>query len=94
VLGRKDVAITVDRYSHAMPTMQAEAMRRLMRSSAVADRRPGRGLRGVAEGAAQWLDEEPGAAPTRRGRRRKGPDMGAFGDRRATKTPDLRSDRA
>ncbi len=29
VLGHKDVAITLDRYSHAMPTMQVEAMGRL-----------------------------------------------------------------
>jgi integrase len=28
-LGHKDIAITLDRYSHALPTMQAEAMRRL-----------------------------------------------------------------
>jgi integrase len=29
VLGHKDVAITLDRYSHAMPTMQVESMGRL-----------------------------------------------------------------
>ena len=29
VLGHRDVVITLDRYSHAMPTMQAEAMGRL-----------------------------------------------------------------
>lgn len=29
VFGHKDVAITLDRYSHAMPTMQVEAMGRL-----------------------------------------------------------------
>ena len=29
MLGHKDVAITLDRYSHAMPTMQVEAMGRL-----------------------------------------------------------------
>jgi integrase len=29
VLGHKEMAITLDRYSHALPTLQAEAMHRL-----------------------------------------------------------------
>lgn len=29
VLGHKDIAITLDRYSHALPTLQAKAMARL-----------------------------------------------------------------
>lgn len=29
VLGHKEIAITLDRYSHALPTMQAKAMARL-----------------------------------------------------------------
>ena len=63
VLGHKDVAITVDRYSHALPTMQVEAMARL-------DAMLGRSLLaapGVGEDEAQahelWLDAEPADYP-------------------------------
>lgn len=99
VLGHKDVAITLDRYSHAMPTLHAEAMGRL-------DEILGRRALDVPEGDANelpeepalWLNDEPGTAPTERVQRHKGAhkgaDKGASGGRRATKKPDLSSDRA
>jgi len=98
VLGHKDVAITLDRYSHAMPTMQTEAMGRL-------DTLLGRAEPDVPdvddEVSAEptlWLDEEPGAASAGRMQRHKGAhkgaDKGASGPARATKRPDLSSDRA
>jgi hypothetical protein len=67
VLGHKGVAITLDRYSHAMPTMQAEAMGRL---DAILGRSPLDAPDEVSAAApgdpTLWADEEPGAAPTRR----------------------------
>ena len=65
VLGHKDVAITLDRYSHAMPTMQAEAMGRL---DAILGRSPldaPNDADAAPEEPALWLDEEPGPAPPR-----------------------------
>jgi hypothetical protein len=61
VLGHKEVAITLDRYSHALATMQAEAMGP---RDAVLGRSP---LDAPDEGPAEaeptelWVDEEPAA---------------------------------
>jgi len=95
VLGHTDVAITLDRYSHALPAMQAEAMGRL---HTILGRSP---LDAPDEVSAAtpgdptlWADEEPGAAPIRRVQRHKGADKGALARRRAMKKPDLNSDRA
>jgi len=98
VLGHKDVAITLDRYSHAMPIMQVEAMGRL-------DAMLGRSLLdapdvGEDEAQAQelWLDDEPGAAPDAARTRHKGSHKGSYKGSSAqnpgTERPDLSSDRA
>jgi integrase len=98
VLGHKDVAITLDRYSHAMPTMQAEAMGRLdamlgraaVDAPEVDDEAP--------EEPTLWLDQPSGTAPaqplTGHKGADKGADKGASSCRRATERPDLSSDRA
>jgi len=98
VLGHRDVAITLDRYSHALPTMQVEAMGRL-------DTILGRSLQdapdvGEDEAQAQqlWLDADPAAYRAARSDRDKGADKGAHkgaqGGRRAAKRPDPSVDRA
>ncbi len=72
VLGHKDVAITLDRYSHAMPTMQVEAMGRL---DAILGRSPldaPDAGQDEAPPANLWLDDEPGASPEAPRTRHKG----------------------
>jgi integrase len=77
VLGHKDVAITLDRYSHAMPTMQVEAMGRL---DAILGRSAPETLNEASGPAplepALWLDQESGAASSRPLNRYKGPGKG------------------
>ena len=61
VLGHKDIAITFDRYSHALPTMQTEAMARL---DAVLGRSALDAPEPDPDPAAEpvlWVDEEPRA---------------------------------
>jgi hypothetical protein len=94
VLGHKDVAITLDRYSHALPTMQVEAMARL-------DAMLGRSLLDapdVGEGEAPapnlWLDDEPGASPDAPRTRRKGSYKGSSAEILGNKRPDPSVDRA
>jgi hypothetical protein len=94
VLGHKDVAITLDRYSHAMPTIQVEATGRL-------DAILGRSLLDVpdvgedeAPDTNLWLDDEPAAAPDAARTRHKGSHKGSSAGVRDTKKPDLNSDRA
>ena len=99
VLGHKDIAITLDRYSHAMPTMQAEAMGRL---DAMLGRSPLETLNEASSAApeepALWLDQKSGAASARPLNRHKGPDKGPDKgpnrDRQAAKRPDPSVDRA
>jgi integrase-like protein len=90
VLGHKDMAIILDRYSHAMPTMQAESMGRL-------DAMLGRLLPDApdvgddeAQATELWLDADPAAYRTAPSER----DKGAEGGPRPTKRPNLNSDRA
>ncbi len=99
VLGHKDVAITLDRYSHALPTMQTEAMARL---DALLGRSPLDAADDALGEAPQepelWLDQESGAAAIRpvgghKGSD-KGPNKGPHGGRRAAKRPDPSSDQA
>jgi hypothetical protein len=94
VLGHKEVAITLDRYSHALPTLGAEAMDRL---DAVLGRSP---LDAPDEGPTEaasaelWVDEEPAAWSLTGSDGDKGHDMGPNAARRTRKTPDPNSDRA
>ena len=94
VLGHKEVAITLDRYSHALPTLGVEAMGRL---DAVLGRSP---LDAPDEGPTEaasaelWVDEEPAAWSLTGSDGDKGPDKGPNAARRATKRPHLSSDRA
>ena len=94
VLGHKDVAITLDRYSHALPTMQVEAMARL-------DAMLGRSLldapddgEGEAPAPNLWLDDELGASPDAPRTRHKGSYKGSSTEIQGNKRPDLSSDRA
>jgi hypothetical protein len=66
VLGHKEVAITLDRYSHALPTLQARAMARLDTVLGRAPRR--RSARGVdaAEAGGSGPDKGPDKGPNRR----------------------------
>jgi hypothetical protein len=94
VLGHKEIAITLDRYSHALPTMQTEAMAPL---DAVLGRSPL--YRAEASSASEtapalWLDQDAAADGATRSDRHKGADKGASGPRRATKKPDPSVDRA
>jgi len=99
VLGHKDIAITLDRYSHALPTMQVEAMDRL---DAMLGRSPLDPLNeapgAASEEPALWLDQESGATSARPLNRHKGPDKGPDKgpnrSRRPTKKPDPSVDRA
>jgi hypothetical protein len=95
VLGHKDVAITLGRYSHALPTMQVEAIGRL---DAMLGRSP---LETPIEasGAAPeepdlWLHQDSGAASARPLNRHKGPDKGPNRYRQPAKRPDPSVDRA
>ena len=57
VLGQKEVGITLDRYSHVLPTLQAEAMGRL---DAVLGRSPlDRPAAAPDEAVELWVDEDP-----------------------------------
>ncbi|HUH03805.1 MAG TPA: site-specific integrase, partial [Kofleriaceae bacterium] len=80
VLGHKEVAITLDRYSHALPTLQAKAMARL---DTVLGRAPRRRLARGTDAA------DAGGSP-----RDKGPDKGPNRRAAGAKEPDLNSDRA
>ena len=85
VLGHKEVAITLDRYSHGLPTLQAKAMARLdtvlgrapRRRLAPAPTRPGRRARIRVQIRVQT------AAP----RARKGPIRAWIGPRMANLVP-------
>jgi hypothetical protein len=94
VLGHKEVAITLDRYRHRLPTLGVEAMGRLDavlgRSSLDA---PDKGPTQAAS-AELWVDEEPAAWSISGSDGDKGPDKGPNAARRALKRPDLNSDRA
>lgn len=80
VLGHKEVAITLDRYSHALLTLQAKAMARLDTVLGRASRRR------VARDTDAMKDGES--------RPHKGPDKGPNRRAAASKRPDLNSDRA
>jgi hypothetical protein len=80
VLGHKEVAITLDRYSHALPTLQAKAMARL---DTVLGRAPRR-----------WPARTPRAAATGEPGPHKGPDKGPNRGAAGTKRPDPSVDRA
>ncbi len=94
VLGHKEIAITLDRYSHALPTMQTEAMARL-------DAVLGRSPLDRAESSAQpesvpemWFDQDAPADHEGTSDRDMGAGKGAQGLRRAKKKPDPSVDRA
>jgi hypothetical protein len=93
VLGNKEIAITLDRYSHALPTTQTEAMARL-------DAVLGRSPLDRAESSPPresvpelWLDQDS-RADEGTSDRDKGADKGARGPRRTKKKPDPSVDRA
>jgi hypothetical protein len=90
VLGHKEVAITLDRYSHALPTMQVEAM-------ALLDAMLGRSPLDVPDkGPADpsqtelWVDQAPASWSAPDG----GSDKGPVGSRRTTRRPDPSVNRA
>jgi hypothetical protein len=90
VLGHKEIAITLDRYSHALPTMQTEAMARL-------DAVLGRSALDAPDPTATsdlWVDAEPAAWLETESNPDKGSDKGSSRARRPTRKPDLNSDRA
>jgi hypothetical protein len=94
VLGHKEIAITLDRYSHALPMMQTEAMARL-------DAVLGRSPIDRAESSSPreslpelWLDQDALADHEGTSDRDKGADKGAPGPRRGKKKPDPSMDRA
>ena len=94
VLGHTEIAITLDRYSHALPTMQTEAMARL---DAVLGRSPlDRAESSSARKSAPelWLDQDAPADHEGTSDRDKGADKGARGPRRPKKKPDPSVDRA
>ncbi|MCA1588331.1 MAG: hypothetical protein LC744_06690, partial [Chloroflexi bacterium] len=70
VLGHKEVAITLDRYSHALPTLQARAMARL---DSVLGRAPRRRSSRSAD-AVQAGGSGPDKGPNRRPAGAKVPD--------------------
>ena len=94
VLGHMEVAITLDRYSHALPTLGVEAMGRL---DAVLGRSP---LDAPDEGPTEaasaelWVDEDPAAWSLTASNGDKGPDRGPNAAPRTRKRPDPNSDRA
>ncbi len=69
VLGHKEVAITLDRYSHALPTLQTQAMARL-------DAILGRGD-DAAERSGGYKGSNKGSPVCRRGRRRARSERGS-----------------
>jgi len=73
VLGHKEVAIILDRYSQALPTLQAKAMARLDTLLGRAPRR--RSARGTdaADAGGSPRDKGPDKGPNRRAAGRKGP---------------------
>jgi len=94
VLGHKEIAITLDRDSHALPTMQTEAMARL-------DAVLGRSLLDRAEASSAsesapqlWLDQDSAASGETPPDPDKGADKGAWGPRRPKEKPDPSVDRA
>ncbi len=96
VLGHTEVAITLDRHSHSLPTLHAEAMGRL---DAVLGRSPlDAPDEAPAGGPLQtelWLDHDPGSWSGSTGLAiDKGPHKGPDARRRTTRRPDLNSDRA
>ncbi len=88
-MGHKDVAITLDRYSHAMPTMQSEVMGRL-------DALLGRSAVDASDDAsaeepeepALWLDDEAGAAADGPQSRDTGSSKGSSARIQLEKKPD------
>ena len=101
VLGHKEVAITLDRYSHALPTLQARAMARLDSVLGRAPRR--RSARGAdaVEAGASGPDKGPDKGPNRRAAGAKEPDPSVdraendeFGTAYRIRTGDLRLERA
>jgi hypothetical protein len=74
VLGHKEVAITLDRYSHALPTLQARAMARLDSVLGRAPRR--RSARGAdaADAGGSGPDKGPDKGPNRRAAGAQQPD--------------------
>ena len=74
VLGHKEIAITLDRYSHALPTMQTEAMARLdtVLGRSPLDRAESSSPRESAE--ALWLDQDAPAKHEGMSDRDKGAD--------------------
>jgi hypothetical protein len=92
VLGHKEVAITLDRYSHALPTLQAEAMGRL---DAVLGRSPLDRPAGAPDQTVElWVDEDRQGSSAAAASGDKGPDKGPDAPRLPTTRPDLSSDRA
>jgi len=96
VLGHRDVAITLDRYSPAMPTMQAGAMGRL---DAILGRSPLDVPEEISAVAPEervpvadhlWLDHAAGAAA----KRPRSRDKGSSAPNPGTTKPDPSSDRA
>jgi hypothetical protein len=86
------VAITLDRYSHALPTLQAEAMGRL---DAVLGRSPlDRPAAAPDQTVELWVDEDPQGSSAAAASGDKGPDKGPDAPRLPTKRHDLSSDRA
>jgi hypothetical protein len=67
VLGHKEVAITLDRYSHALPTLQARAMARLDTLLGRAPRRRSAHGTDAADAGGSPRDKGPDRGPDRRG---------------------------
>ena len=101
VLGHKEVAITLDRYSHALPTLQTRAMARL---DSVLGRTPRRrSTRGAdaLEAGGSRPDKGPDNGPKRRAAGTEQPDpsvdraeKGEIGTAYRIRTGDLRLERA
>jgi hypothetical protein len=101
-LGHKEVAITLDRYSHALPTLQARAMARLDSVLGRAPRRrPARGANAADAGGSR-PDKGPDKGPNRRAAGTEEPDpsvdraqSGEFGTAyRIPSEPSMRLSRA
>ena len=91
VLGHKEIAITLDRYSHALPTMQTEAMARLdavLARSALDRHESSPSRESVPE---LWLDQDAPADHETASDRDKGADKGACGP--STANEEARSER-
>ena len=97
VLGHKDIAITLDRYSHALPTMQTEAMARLDAVLRPLGARCSRARPAPAADPLLWVDEEPGRGSRRsrkairvqpaRGGQRRSPIRAWIGPKLASLVP-------